>query len=138
MRHSTLMDVHPRRREPEDERDTVDRVRGVDDAAFAAWLAVFALGLAYSQRSEASRQLELEEAAGGCVGALRHAHARLLATTVAEPPRRLAALHLLRGAIIGAELLDADAAAVVEADAAPVTVSTGCSPTPAPEELLPL
>jgi hypothetical protein len=118
MRHSTSVEVHDPRHGTGDEPDTVDRVRGVDHEAFAAWLAVFALGLAYSPRSEGARQLELEAVAGGCLEALRGAHAHLLTASVAEPPLQLAALRLLRGAIIGATLLGTDADADASREAA--------------------
>jgi hypothetical protein len=89
----------------------VDLVGPADEIS-SAWLAAFALGLAYSQRPAAARQLELEEVAGGCIDALRAAHARLLGTSVAEPARQIAALQLLRNAMRAATPVPEPAAAL--------------------------
>jgi hypothetical protein len=112
MSHATLVGVPTTPVTPSPPADDPVGPLGPVDEVTSAWLAAFALGLAYSQRPETARQLELEEVAGGCLDSLRAAHARLLATSVTEPALQLAALQLLRRAMHAATSVPATAAAV--------------------------
>ena len=56
-----------------------------DAATGSAWLAAFALGLAYSQRPDHERVCELREAAAGRPWLLGEARQRLVGRVVAEP-----------------------------------------------------
>ena len=103
----------------EDERATtleVEEPVPVPPAPGSAWLAAYALGLAYSQRPYAERRHELVTAAGGCVESLRLGHARLLDSSVAEPDLQSAALLLLHEAM---------RSVTVDAAATPVVVQAG-------------
>jgi hypothetical protein len=71
-----------------------------ENGATSAWLAAFALGLAYSERPDAERRAELTMVAGGCPAALRAARDRLVGTSVAEPTVQAQALALLAWAIV--------------------------------------
>ena len=65
----------------------------------SAWLAAYALGLAYSSNGQ-QQQLELLlDAAHGDPGLLDHARQRLAATEVADPPLRDTAQQLLDRAL---------------------------------------
>lgn len=70
--------------------------------AISAWLAAYALGLAYSSRSDQQRLACLREAAHPHPGGLEAAHLRLQAAEVAEvaePTIHQQALHLLEQAM---------------------------------------
>ena len=67
--------------------------------ATSAWLAAYALGLAYSSRSDQQRLACLREAAHPHPGGLEAAHLRLQAAEVAEPTNRQQALQLLEQAM---------------------------------------
>jgi hypothetical protein len=113
MSHATLVSVPTTPAAPRPPADDPVGPLGPVDEVTSAWLAAFALGLAYSQRPEAARQLELEEVAGGCLDALRAAHARLRSISVAEPSLQLAALRLLRKAMDAATAVSPEAATAV-------------------------
>lgn len=66
--------------------------------ASAAWIAAYALGLAYSESSDQQRLADLLDAAGGRTALLDAAHRRLDGAEVAERAIREAALHLLERA----------------------------------------
>ena len=68
------------------------------DAGSAAWLAAFALGLAYSESPEQHCLTDLRAATRGHPGLLEAAYRRLDGAEVAEPAICEAALHLLDAA----------------------------------------
>ena len=68
--------------------------------ASVAWLAAYALGLAYSDNSNQQRLLELLDAAGSCPELLEAAYRRLDGADVAEDTICDDALRLLDGAMI--------------------------------------
>ena len=61
----------------------------------AAWLAAYALGLAYSEGSDQQCLTDLIAATRGCPALLDAAHRKLDGAEVAEPAICEAALHLL-------------------------------------------
>lgn len=67
-----------------------------DQAPASAWLAAFALGLAYSQRPRRELLAELRDAAAGRTRLLDAAASRLAQVDVAEPSVRHEALNLLQ------------------------------------------
>ncbi len=66
-----------------------------DEAAGSAWLAAYALGLAYSQRPQTELVADLRDALAGGGGPLESARTRLAQAAVAEPSVRHEALELL-------------------------------------------
>ncbi|TVR36695.1 MAG: hypothetical protein EA388_03150 [Nitriliruptor sp.] len=67
--------------------------------ASAAWLAAYALGLAYSDNSVQQRLIDLRDASQGCPELLRAAHRRLDVADVADRGICDDALHLLDRAL---------------------------------------
>ncbi len=61
----------------------------------SAWLAAYALGLAYSSNGQQEQLELLLDAADGDPELLDHAHQRLATTEVADPPLRERAQRLL-------------------------------------------
>lgn len=87
----------------------MSEIVGVSSDASVAWLAAYALGLAYSESSAKQRVTDLLDAAQGCPVLLEAAHRRLDGAEVAERGICDDALRLLARAMArtGPEVLPA-------------------------------